>query len=374
MSYKFLIINTDYPEFLKWLYAQNIGLETKPYAEQMRVRNESLFGVADFYSRNLGRLGHEVYDIHVNNEMLQKAWAKEHGLRVNSNCQLQFFLKKGIVPWVSLAQDRSWFYDILTAQVKHYKPDVLLNYDIGLRSQFFRELRPYIRLLVGQYAAPLPHKQDLSVYDLIISSLPNLVNYFRQQNINSELYRLGFEPIVLDRLGEENKTIPVSFVGSLSQFHASRKKWLNAICRYVNVMVWGQGIDGLFKMSPLSNSYQGAAWGLEVYRILRASKITLNHHIDIAGSYANNMRLFEATGVGTLLISDWKENLHEMFEPGKEVLVYRSAEECAELIRYYLEHDTERKAIAKAGQERTIKEHTYFQRMQELVKILQRFF
>ena len=41
-------------------------------------------------------------------------------------------------------------------------------------------------------------------------------------------------------------------------------------------------------------------------------------------------RLFEATGVGTLLVTDWKKNLHEMFEPGKEVIVYHSPEECAE--------------------------------------------
>ena len=46
----------------------------------------------------------------------------------------------------------------------------------------------------------------------------------------------------------------------------------------------------------------------------------------MAKSYANNMRLYEATGVGALLVTDWKENLGEMFEPGKEVVAYRSPE------------------------------------------------
>jgi spore maturation protein CgeB len=82
------------------------------------------------------------------------------------------------------------------------------------------------------------------------------------------------------------------------------------------------------------------------------------------------MRLYEATGVGTLLITDWKENLHELFEPGKEVIAYRTPEECGELIQYYLEHEVEREAIARAGQERTLREHTYYQRMQELVDII----
>jgi spore maturation protein CgeB len=79
--------------------------------------------------------------------------------------------------------------------------------------------------------------------------------------------------------------------------------------------------------------------------------LTLNHHGAIP-PYANNLRLFEATGVGTLLVTDWKAKLHDMFEPGKEVIAYRSAEECAELVKYYLEHDEERQAIARAGQQR----------------------
>ncbi len=43
---RFLILNTDYPEFLRWLYAQYPGLEKQPYEEQTRVRVErpSAFG------------------------------------------------------------------------------------------------------------------------------------------------------------------------------------------------------------------------------------------------------------------------------------------------------------------------------------------
>jgi len=66
-------------------------------------------------------------------------------------------------------------------------------------------------------------------------------------------------------------------------------------------------------------------------------------------------------------------NLHEIFEPGKEVIAYRTPEECAELIQYYLEHEAERGAIARAGQERTLREHTYYQRMQELVEIVRKY-
>jgi spore maturation protein CgeB len=44
-----------------------------------------------------------------------------------------------------------------------------------------------------------------------------------------------------------------------------------------------------------------------------------------------------------------------------------------ELIQYYLDHQNEREAIARAGQERTMREHTYYQRVKELVDIVGRY-
>src|SRR6266478_1016611 len=108
---KFLILNTDYPWFLRWLYAQHPGLEGQPYEHQMRVRNESLFGIADFYSSNLRKLGYEAWDIRANNKFLQTAWAKEHGLKLASDGQWQLRLRRGIVPWVSRIDEARWFND-----------------------------------------------------------------------------------------------------------------------------------------------------------------------------------------------------------------------------------------------------------------------
>jgi spore maturation protein CgeB len=112
---------------------------------------------------------------------------------------------------------------------------------------------------------------------------------------------------------------------------------------------------------------------MDMYRALARSRITLNRHIDVAENNANNMRLYEATGVGSLLITDRKDNLGEIFEVGKEIVAYSSQEEAAELIRYYLDHAEEAATIARAGQARTLREHTYRHRMEELVPILQRY-
>jgi spore maturation protein CgeB len=82
------------------------------------------------------------------------------------------------------------------------------------------------------------------------------------------------------------------------------------------------------------------------------------------------MRLYEATGVGTLLITDAKVNLRDMFEPDQEVVIYRDAQECVAKLRYYLSHPDDAVAIAAAGQRRTIREHTYADRMRQLTQIL----
>src|ERR1700719_1077696 len=77
---RILVLNADYPRFLAWFYRRQPGLENASYAAQMAARNASLFGVADFYSRNFAALGHLAADIHVNNPWLQMAWAREHGM------------------------------------------------------------------------------------------------------------------------------------------------------------------------------------------------------------------------------------------------------------------------------------------------------
>ena len=366
---RFLIVDTDYSLFLNWLYAHHPGLEKESYEKQMRVRGESLFGCGLSYSSNLRKLGHEAHQIFFNNGPMQTAWAREHGLKIKTSPRWQFRLRRGLVPWLSRSTDKRWLYDIFTAQIKHYKPDVLLNNDMYLSAAYFRQMKPWVRLLMASHGSPLPEEQDFGGYDLVLSVVENFVDYFRRQGLNSELLRLGFEPTVLERLNGKEQSIPVSFVGQLSAAHIARRSWLTNVCQRVPVQVWGFS-DGFLERLPF---YRGTAWGVEMYKILRQSLMTLNHHIDVAGAYAGNARLFEATGVGTLLITDWKHNLHNMFESGGEVVAYHSAEECGEMVQYYLEHDEEREAIARAGQQRTLRDHTYYKRMQEFADIVQNY-
>ena len=432
---RFLIINADYPKFLVELYLSQPGLHRAGYAEQLAARNASLFGVADFYSRNFVAHGHEAMEAHVNNPWLQYAWARENGLRIRAprsplifaqrhgfvmrqspegaaeheSCatesvteavrydqhaervsRLRAFLKPVLKPvwkpiWrliqglrrlvqgVRRRLQRRWELKVLRAQIQAFQPDAVLNQELAyLPGRLFarREDRGY--LLMGQIASILPEGDSFENYDVIISSLPNQVAWFRGHGVKAELNRLAFDPSALERLGPApQRDIPLSFVGSLSPDHEKRIAFLEHVATRTPLKVWGNGIERLPKSSPLHACYQGEAWGRDMYEILRRSKITLNFHIDLAEDWANNMRLYEATGMGALLLTDRKRNLAEIFVPGEHVAAYSDSEDCARQIHALLADDATRERIAAAGQAHAITTQNYFRRVGEIVALVQ---
>jgi spore maturation protein CgeB len=82
------------------------------------------------------------------------------------------------------------------------------------------------------------------------------------------------------------------------------------------------------------------------------------------------MRLFEATGVGAFLLTDFKDNLDTLFAPDREVAVWRSAGDCLVAIGRALGDDNGRAAIARAGQARTVAQHTYRHRTAEILDLV----
>lgn len=360
---RFLIIDTYYPAFLNGFYATHPGLEGCDYQEQRQTLMNRCFGTADFYSSNLKKLRHEAEEVVANCEPLQRQWAREHGVK----------LQQPKWPWRLLQSDQGWLFQVLTDQVKRNRPDVLYIQNISWTNEvFLNEVRPYVNLIIGQIAYPLPNRQFRS-YDLILTSFPHYVPMFLDMGVASEYFRIGFEPRVLDLVSPLKQQYQVTFIGAYSADHRNGTALMEQLARQCSIDFWGYGVESLGKDSPIRKTYHGEAWGLDMYRILGQSNITLNRHIDMAGRFANNMRLYEATGMGTLLVTEMKDNLSELFEPGKEVVAYRDAKECAELVKYYLEHEQERATIARAGQQRTLRKHTYYHRMQELLDIVKKY-
>ena len=45
-----------------------------------------------------------------------------------------------------------------------------------------------------------------------------------------------------------------------------------------------------------------------MYQLIFDSKVVLNNHIDISQDQMANIRLFESTGLGSCLLTDYKNN------------------------------------------------------------------
>jgi spore maturation protein CgeB len=78
----------------------------------------------------------------------------------------------------------------------------------------------------------------------------------------------------------------------------------------------------------------------------------------------------EATGVGTFLLTDFKDNLQTLFEPNREVVAWRSVNECLSMIDRYLNDEDERTAVAMAGQARTLSTHTFRRRVDDILQFV----
>ncbi|MDR1125447.1 MAG: glycosyltransferase [Deltaproteobacteria bacterium] len=89
---------------------------------------------------------------------------------------------------------------------------------------------------------------------------------------------------------------------------------------------------------------------------------------------AVNQRIFDVPAAGAFIITDWREQIEKLFEPGKEVVCFHSPEEVPDLIRHYLEHPAEREKIIKAAHKRVMAQHRYENRLTELIAVMRKTF
>lgn len=85
-----------------------------------------------------------------------------------------------------------------------------------------------------------------------------------------------------------------------------------------------------------------------------------------------NYRTFETCGCGTFLLTNYTKGLEQLFDIGKEIITYNSITDLDSKVKYYLEHEEERKIIAKAGFKRVRKDHTYDERTKLIMSLIEK--
>lgn len=378
---RILILDSDYPIFLEWWYNHNPDLATAPYETQHDRRMDTYFGApACFLPDAFEKAGHVVELVYPNNELMQLAWGREHGIDLGLGASVKTQIRRVTnlgrnairrlpVPTKQLVGDRNrkpgWYYEILEEQIATIAPDVILNMGLAVETEFLDRVSDDTTTLVGTVGLPSLMERSFDIYDLVVSHIPGGAAQLRANGVPAVLMRHCFGTAVLEHL-EDGPDIPVSFIGSFTRKHDHRIALLERLCRALPMHVWGPTVETLPKYSPIRDAYQGQAWGVEMYQLVSQSRVTVNVHVDNVTVPAN-IRLYEATGVGTCLVTDSQERLAEIFDPDVEVVTYSSADECIETIERLLDDDVARARIAKAGQERTLTEHTCEERVRTLL-------
>jgi len=368
---RIVIVDNYYRQFLNGVYADQPGLASESHAAQKQALLATRFGTSDFYSTHLRELGCDAVELIANCRPLQLAWARENGVRVSPFPVPHRFYRLPVVGGLLAALPG--LLDIAMAQIRAFAPDVLYCQDLTFfPSAAITEIKRDVKLVVGQIASPLPPMDFLRGFDLILTSFPHFVPRLKALGIESEYLKLGFEPAMAEAFAGIERDVEVSFVGGMAPSHKGAIPLLEHLARHTPIRFFGYGADKLPATSPIRERYEGEVWGLGMYKALARSRITVNRHIAVAENYANNMRLFEATGTGALLLTEQKDNLAELFEPGREVETYRDRDEAVAKINALLADRPRLDRIAAAGQARTLREHSFKARMVEVRDILDR--
>lgn len=275
-------------------------------------------------------------------------------------------------------------FEVLVAQVKEYKPTVIYFYsNIFVNASQVNILKKYAKKVVLQWSCPIWEQQpDFSykVFDLIITAALQLKDYFNEKKYPSIYVQQAFDHRIINALEKKPliKKGDVVFIGSFSLGHNHRYEVLeNILKNNIQLDIYGIGKENLPKESLVYKRIQNPLFGMDMYNMYREYKIAI--HVMGTGiendgiawnKYAGAKRLFEITGSGTLLLTSFQENVKDLFEIDKEVVTFVNPEELLLKINGLLKDYKKIEAIAEAGMKRTLKDHSFLARAQELEPIL----
>lgn len=398
MSLRFLKISNYYRGFIDDYYRNHQQIKNQDYQEQYLHLMGQYFAWSDNYGRILGDKGFETMEIVANAEWMQKAWALENGMKPTSTNE-----------------------EILLNQIFKFNPEVIYFQDsITYNGSFvlrLKSLLPNLKLCIGNLCAPFSSSQieSFKVFDYFTVCSPFFKHQFSQFGIESVVVPHAFDQRILPVINENNNypDTNIIFLGSIfadEGFHSLRREVLESMVKEnlpfhfygnlpdrskiglikkqasylasrmldniglkqvtdsVTVFRKGRNHNSMPRSLTLSRQLYKTArpplFGLEMFKALAHAEVGFNIHIDCAGDYAANMRMFETSGVGTCLLTDRKGNLKDYFVEDSEVVAYDSVQECMEKIRWLINHPDECKTIGLNGQKRTLLNHNFDGRVQ----------
>lgn len=353
---KIILLADYYTDYLTQFYKAN-NCDALAYDEHLEKLLDDYFGSFVSYYRYFKKIGHESKIIIANDYRLQNKWLNENNIALDASPKTK--------------------REVALVQVSHFDPDVFfMGSMFDYYGDFLEKVSKVTKFIFTWISCPYSENLDFSHVKCVISSSSKYVENFRINGINSEVLGAAFDSAILEKI-ETKKVYTVTFIGGLSKVHKERVSSLVQLVKNgVAIRLFGYGLGkkyfGLVK-SPLDTAYGGEVWGLEMYQTLAQSNISLNFHIKEANGISGNMRMYEATGCGSLLFTEETDNLSDIFEPDKDVIAYSDLGDLEKKLDYYSKNTVEAQKIAKRGQIKCLEMYGYDQRILDFEKILNKY-
>ncbi|KPA19307.1 Macrocin-O-methyltransferase [Candidatus Magnetomorum sp. HK-1] len=356
---KFLQILTFYEKYLIDFYTYNKQIVNYSYKDQLNELIRDGFGASHIFAPYLNDLGYDSHLVIANNSPAQLQWAKENNIHHENKQEI--------------------LIDIVKKQVDLIKPDILYFTDpVTFDDSFINTLNHRPNLIIGWRAATFLQNTKLSKFDIILSN----AEIFRQKSFelgakSFEFFFPGFPDFISNIVKNESPKLDIVFSGNVSGEHRNRLEYLKIITNYSNKRSNLSTAFFIPELHPnslplnIQKLNNGPCWGINMYRALKCGRIVLN--IDIDFGDGGNMRLFETTGVGSFLLTQYQDKVAKYFEPGKEVETFRSPEEMIEKIEYYLKYPQKREDIAYRGQQKCLSEFSIKNRAIDFDNIIRKY-
>jgi spore maturation protein CgeB len=355
--FKILRLNQIDTTTLRYAYLNNQNLKEKNYQEQYEYLFNNFLVWPVNYESYFNQIGYEAHHIAYNAQTLQKQWAIENQISTDD------------------------YFKILIEQIKHFKPEIVFIQSPAIfdnKIDFLKEIKqhfPYIKLTVAFRCAPLVNSlQVLKNVDLVLTCSKLCVNqYYKNYGLKSELIQHAFDQKVLEYIPKiEKKINKVAFAGNVikrKDFHLNRDKILNELLlKNIPLDIYSDIVEG-----DLKKVSKSAKYGLEYFKLISQYNINLNIHIDASKNFAGNMTLFEVTGMGGLLLTDYKDDLKDFFTDEKEIITFKNINEAKEKINWFLQHPESAKEIGENAQKKVFKNYTVLQRVKQLDYIFSKY-
>ena len=209
--------------------------------------------------------------------------------------------------------------------------------------------------LVGYMDAAIEAQQNIQGGNILVSMLTD--------EIISAL-----EPYIrLEKDDESQTEIKLHFATSVLSYKVAALNRINAL----NLL--GRSFKNLHLFTTSDTScitgtsvHPAVNYHSEAPKVFAASKINLNFTAPNIES-GIPLRVFDILSSGGFVLTDFREELFEFFEPDKDLVVFENNEDLVLKTQYYLAHEKERMIIASNGYHTLCKHHTYKQRLEKIL-------